>query len=372
MMGGLKVAIPIKDAKLKPHITESMKQDSRGKILWHFIVHTLPGVQTLLNQWKRQAASCSDVQLYKQAVASLQTKAFHCQGGAVFAVPYKAQEDVLLRLIVAYQTICDYLDNLCDRAGCTDGNAFLQLHQALIDALSPGSKPVDYYQYYPFKNDGGYLEKLVNECRLCVEKLPAFHMVHEAVINLADDYIQLQVKKHIEWDKREKVLIKWAEKHIIDYPGLKWQEFSAACGSTLGLFALLGLASEERVEQQEVQNTVRAYFPWICGLHILLDYLIDQAEDRAGKDLNFTFYYANQEELVKRLKLFVAKSHTHAKKLSHPVFGRTVVEGLLAMYLSDKKVKQQGFKKIAYELINQSGPGAWRTYQLCSVVRKFL
>lgn len=41
---------------------------------------------------------------------------------------------------------------------------------------------------------------------------------------------------------------------------------------------------------KEMTEKIKAgYFPYIQGLHILLDYLIDQEEDKAGGDLNFCF-----------------------------------------------------------------------------------
>jgi len=37
----------------------------------------------------------------------------------------------------------------------------------------------------------------------------------------------------------------------------------------------------------ELTQVKNSYFPWVQGLHILLDYLIDQEEDRINGDLNF-------------------------------------------------------------------------------------
>ena len=89
---------------------------SRSAILFTYIVNTLPRVKKLLRHWEAEACRCQDPELRKQARASLQHKAFHCQGGAVYAVNCRQMQDTVLRLIIAYQTICDYLDNLCDRA----------------------------------------------------------------------------------------------------------------------------------------------------------------------------------------------------------------------------------------------------------------
>jgi len=345
---------------------------TQAHLLFHYIHHTLPRVQRLLSHWKKQAALCADDQLRIQALNSIAGKDFHCQGGAVFAVPYLESEDILLRLIVAYQTLCDYLDNLCDRANCLDGLAFRELHLSLTDALTPSGEKHDYYRTYPYQDDGGYIGKIVDECRQCLQELPSYNLVYEDVLYLAQLYIELQVNKHISWDVREKTLIEWASSNLSQYPGVLWNEFAAASGSTLALFALLGLATRSNIDLNDSQLTVKTYFPWICGLHILLDYMIDQEEDRTGGDLNFTFYYSDHKEMIKRFKIFIREAHGRASQLPNPGFEKTVIEGLLAMYFSDKKVKKQGFSKMARELINESGRGARNTYQICSLVRKFI
>jgi tetraprenyl-beta-curcumene synthase len=345
---------------------------SQIQLLFHFIHHTLPRVQTLLNHWRIEAKLCGDEELRLQALNSIAGKDFHCQGGAVFAVPYPEQEDVLLRVIVAYQTLCDYLDNLCDRAECLDGQAFRELHASLLDALTLDSEKHLYYRTYPYQNDGGYIDKMVDECRQSLQQLPSYHLVQADAINLAGLYIDLQVKKHVAWEEREKDLIEWASAHVAEYPGVLWNEYAAATGSTLALFALFGLAAGDEVNPVEVRTTVQTYFPWICGLHILLDYFIDQEEDRIGGDLNFTFYYPDQALMIKRFKTFIKEAHTQASRLPDPSFARTVIEGLLAMYFSDKKVENQGFHHAARELINESGRGALHTYYICALVRKFL
>lgn len=349
------------------------KMSSKQKsLLFHYIFFTLRQVKRLLNQWEGEAGLCADHELRKQALNSIHLKDFHCQGGAVFAVPYPEWETLLLRAIIAYQTLCDYLDNLCDRASCTDGKAFRQLHESLKDALIPGAPLQDYYCLYHYKDDNAYIGKLVKECQDCLQKLPSYPVVYEDVLWLAQMYIDLQVHKHIDLERRETVLTNWAEQHLKNYPGVLWQEFAAASGSTLAIFALWGLASQKGTTRSECIEIMQAYFPWICGLHILLDYFIDQEEDRQGGDLNFTFYYAGQEEMMNRLKLFIGEAHKNARLCSQGDFAKTVVEGLLAMYLSDRKVKKLGYQAMARDLLAQSGKGAFNTFRICRIVRQFL
>ncbi|NLO21589.1 MAG: tetraprenyl-beta-curcumene synthase family protein [Syntrophomonadaceae bacterium] len=344
----------------------------QSSIMARYIFYILPLVKKHLGRWKQAARQCQSSELRLQALLSIKHKDFHCQGGAVFALAADSRREELTALIVAYQTICDYLDNLCDRAGCTEGRAFQQLHRALIVALSPGKAHEDYYQYYPYKNDGGYLQQLVEECQHWVQQMPSWSLVEKESLQLVNLYSNLQVYKHLMTDIREEQLKEWIMSEAKSYPDLYWQEFAAACGSTLALFALMALAASEDLSAEEVKSSLNAYFPWICSLHILLDYYIDRQEDLEGGDLNFTFYYTDREEILERLKLLVRQSHRCASKLSNSALAKTIVEGLLALYLSDPKVKQQAFQQSASELLAESGPPAFRTYQLCKVVRKFL
>jgi len=356
-------------ARIKP---KNRAVPGQSALLLQHILFTLPRVQKLLAAWRNEAERCPDPVLRQMALASLEKKAFHCQGGAVFAIAARGHEKAVLRIIVAYQTLCDYLDNLCDRAGSTDGEAFRHLHNSLLTALTPGSACEDYYLFYPHKQDGGYINKLVAECQTQIETLSNYRRVQERLWELANWYIELQVRKHLHPEIREEQLIGWAKELCSRYPGVRWQEIAAAAGSTLALFALLGLAGREELDDAVIQRTWQAYFPWICGLHILLDYFIDREEDRQGGDLNFTFYYRDEAEMLERLKFFVRQAHDSAASMHDQAFPNTVVEGILGLYLSDAKIAAQCYQHLADSLLKCSGQRAVTTYRICRMVRKVL
>lgn len=342
------------------------------RLLTCYILSVLPRVGRLLKQWAVVARRCPEQELRLQALASLENKAFHCQGGAVFTLDGLRCNKGLLQLITAYQTLCDYLDNLCDRAGQTDGSAFRQLHRSLTDALDINCQLSDYYRHFSLKTDGGYIDKLVACCREQVVLLPSYHMVKDDVLRLTGWYCELQVRKHLSWDIREKELHDWIGRLLPQFPGLLWNELAAATGSTLAIFALLKLAAREHLSRDSIDKTLRAYFPWICSLHIMLDYFVDQQEDQVGEDLNFTFYYGSELEMMSRLKVCIREARRCAADLPDAIFDLTVVEGLLAMYLSDKKIKQQGLQPQARELISACAGQTARVAALCRFVRKLL
>jgi tetraprenyl-beta-curcumene synthase len=156
----------------------------------------------------------------------------------------------------------------------------------------------------------------------------------------------------------------------IDYTDILFWEFSAAAGSTLGIFILLAEANRPVLSQKDMLSVFSAYFPWICGLHILLDYLIDREEDQREGDLNFTFYYADSDEMLCRLKLFIRQAFIQADTTVHPAFTKTVINGLLAMYLSDPKAMKPETKSITADLLAECGPYAKFLHTICLLLRK--
>ena len=69
---------------------------------------------------RREQRSIPNPELRKQALASIEHKTFHCEGGAIMALMANEHYQEAIRFIVAYQTISDYLDNLCDRSTSQD------------------------------------------------------------------------------------------------------------------------------------------------------------------------------------------------------------------------------------------------------------
>jgi tetraprenyl-beta-curcumene synthase len=335
-----------------------------------FISRIFPLVKRELAIWEKYAQQYAGPELSSQALASIRDKKFHCLGGNIYSLYPGVDAPALVRLITALQTISDYLDNLCDRAGIIDEAAFRQLHLAMTDALDPASQIQDYYQHYPFRKDGGYLEKLVQTCQEEVARLPAYAIVKPYVLKLATLYSHLQIYKHLDPALREEKLRLWIEPQLLDYPQISVWEFAAATGSTLGIFSLCAAAAKPALQEREAQQIFTAYFPWICGLHILQDYLIDQAEDVAGGDLNFTTYYHNEQEMTDRLIYWLHKALEYAYSAPYPHFTATIVHGLPAMYLSDPKAAQPSQKAVTAAILKAASLQTRLLYQLCRLLRR--
>jgi tetraprenyl-beta-curcumene synthase len=340
------------------------------RLIFQFVSIIFPLVKQELKGWQQLAAQSPDPHLRQLALDSIRLKAFHCQGGSIYALYPGVNRVEAVRFIVAYQTMSDYLDNLVDSLDFQDESAFFQSHLAMQEALNPDTCTSDYYLYYPYREDGGYLERLVKTCQESLKKLPSYNKVQEEAIKFAKLYSHLQTYKHLAAEKREAKMLNWINSYLRDYQAITAWEFAAATGSTLGIFCLYAVAFDSQLTKKQGQKISQAYFPWICGMHILLDYFIDLREDSETKQLNFVAYYEHNEIISDRLQLFVKYSLAQTLYLDYPKFHRVIVQGLLAMYLSDEKSMDRDIRSVTKKLIGGSGPGVLLLYWLCRQLRK--
>jgi tetraprenyl-beta-curcumene synthase len=326
----------------------------------------LPTVHRYLSAWKERARGIPDPELRKQALMSIETKTFHCEGGAIYGLLARDMRDEAIRFIVAYQTVSDYLDNLCDRSTSQDPEDFRVLHESMFHALKPGEKPRNYYHHRREKADGGYLVALVRTCQEVIAKVPAYEVIAPALAELAGYYCDLQVLKHIRVEERIPRLQAWFDRYKMQLPEMQWYEFCACAGSTLGIFCLVSSAMNNGFSRDLTDQVKEGFFPWVQGLHILLDYFIDQEEDRLGGDLNFCFYYDSDEALVERFVHFVNEADDSISELPHARFHRMINRGLLGLYLADNKVKgQKRMREMARKIGRQGGMLSFFVYLNC-------
>lgn len=318
-----------------------------------------PKVRRQLKEYRNFLAGCPGP-LARQALDSIRDKEFHCLGGSVYALlAGRDKEDDALRFIVAFQTISDYLDNLCDRMGVQSEPAFRRLHASMLDCLT--DRPLqsgDYYALFPEGGDGGYLRRLVDDCRAALAQIGLDERRRRQAQQLTRLYIDLQSYKHLRRKTGEEKLAGLYRRHAAAMPGLYWWEFAAACGSTLGVFCLAAAP--------DCRGVYRAYMPWVCGLHILLDYFIDQEEDEAHGDMNLVSYYSSEEMQLQRLLLFYARAREEVKYLANSAFHTMVADGLLALYLSDPKARSPVLRDTGRRLLAEAG---LRPRVLCGLAR---
>ncbi|WP_269411937.1 tetraprenyl-beta-curcumene synthase family protein [Lentibacillus daqui] len=299
-----------------------------------------PAVKQELAYWTKRARQIPDEELRAQALASIHTKRFHCQGGAVYALLAAGNWKEAIRFIVAYQTISDYLDNLCDRSTSLDPADFRLLHEAMADALTPDNTVKNYYKLRTEQADGAYLADLVRTCQQVVKQIPTYHFIQPKLLKLEQLYGDLQVHKHVAVNERIPRLMNWFSQKYSNDDALSWYEFAAASGSTLGIFCFISYALGGQMTAALSKDIFYSYFPNMQALHILLDYYIDQQEDEREGDLNFCSYYPSREKMLERFIYFIEQTNHCVQSLPNRKFHEMIHHGLVGLYLADGKVRR--------------------------------
>jgi tetraprenyl-beta-curcumene synthase len=321
-----------------------------------FMRTVIPRASRELAAIRLRAVAIPDPALREQALASIDGKAYHVQGGAILATFLRGDDaDRYVATIAAIETIYDYLDNLCDRLPGVSQQAYATLHLALLDALDDERTPADYYADGPPGDDGGYLRSLVDAARAGLGRLPNYAAIRSHLVDVAGFYAELQVLKHGPADARENACATWYAQHRDRFPGLTWWEFAAACGSSLPIFALIALAARTECIDADIDDTLRVYFPGLSALHILLDYFIDQAEDREHGELNFIACYASRAEALAGLRRLVTMTLGRVRTLADATRHRFVVQAMCVFYLTHPKIFEQRLDRESAALLDALG-----------------
>jgi tetraprenyl-beta-curcumene synthase len=294
----------------------------------------LRAVSREIYTWRARALMIPDALIREDALSSIEHKRENADGAALFWILPRRRDLNLLRLLVAYQVIWDFLDSVNERGafeGTTNGR---QLHKALIEAVDPTTPISDYYRYHPWREDGGYLRALVETCRSGCAALPSYGRVRPLMVREARR-AQVQALNH-DTDPcgRDEALRSWAAQEFSDEQRLSWFELTSAASASLTVHAFLALAAQPSCTDTDVRRTCAAYFPWISGAATMLDSYVDQAEDDANGDHRYVAHYASGTVARDRVRDLVTRSTAEARRLSNGHRHAVIAACMVAMYLS--------------------------------------
>jgi tetraprenyl-beta-curcumene synthase len=316
-------------SSLSPRQLCSLADAAIRELLWG-----LRAVSGEVRRWRVRAAAIPDAALRADALQALASKRASTDGAALFWTIPNGRSPNLLRLLVAFEVMADFLDSVSERgvhAGPANG---VQLHLALSEALDPGAPVSRYYRYHPWREDGGYLRALVVACRERCEQLPSYGDVRARAIDAATLALMLGLNHEPDPRVRDAALREWAQQEAHSWGGLEWFECTAAASGWLTVLALLALAAEGELQKDCVRDICAAYLPWISLIATMLDSYADQAQDAAEQQHSYIAHYACAEEAVERVCELVHEAARHARALPNGAKHVVIVACMIAMYLS--------------------------------------
>jgi tetraprenyl-beta-curcumene synthase len=321
-----------------------------------------PTVKRDVKHWRIRAAAIPDPVLRRQALASLWEKRRHPEGAAAFAVisPRAARKPVI-RFLVAFQVLYDYLDTISEQLGADDPLLdTLQLHTALTDALMPGVAQGAAYALHPHQDDGGYLHELTETCRACCASLPAFSTVAPQVRSAARLAMESQGYNHVLPSAPpaflSDVVAPWATKAGGDAHGLTWWEIIGATGSSLGILALVAAAADPALERPEGDAIRDVYFPWAGAVLALIDSLTDQTRDSTDETHSLVARYASADIAAERVSTFVDRALTLTRETAQPERHALIIASMVALFASAQTARDGDARNAIRSALDAAGP----------------
>lgn len=285
---------------------------------------------------------------------SLNQKRDNALGAALFCILPKHRNRQLLRLLVVYQALWDFLDNLSESgAACGPQNGY-HLHRALVEALDPSAPLSDYYRFHPVGQDGGYLQGLVTVCRDLCSSLPSYPDLRRPIL-AGVQQCALQGLNHIvDSEQRTKRLRAWGSRDALQYEELSWFEIAAASSAFLP-HPLLALAAEPKYRVTHAKRVVAAYFPWMALAITMLDSYVDLDDDRANGDHSYVAYYDTRGIACERICEIVGRLVAEMDRLPGRDVHVLMAASMIAMYLSSSRISGSPHVKWMNKRIAASG-----------------
>jgi tetraprenyl-beta-curcumene synthase len=315
----------------------------------------LPAVARELRAWRRRAAEIPDAEIRQDALGALAGKRGNTDGAALFwTLPY-ARSPTLLRLLVTFQIMWDFLDSANER-GATQGQANgRSLHLALVDALDSNRSISDYYLLHPWQEDGGYLRALVEACREYCDSLPSYERVRALLVREAIRANVQAINHDLDPTRRDTTLREWAEREFSAGHEATWFELAGAAGAGLSIYALLVLATEPACTDTDIARVHKAYFPWISAVATMLDSYVDQAEDTANGDHVYVAHYPTPELAKLGMSQLVRRSLIETRSLPDSERHAVIVACMAAMYLSKDSARTRRMRDTTRRLVHVGG-----------------
>lgn len=311
----------------------------------------------------RQAEAISDPLLRRDALISHRQKGSNSEGLAAMAVLAPApQRAALARSLVSYQLMLDYLDGVSERPSddpVANGHC---LHRAFEVALDPdAAHEDDYYAHAAAREDGGYLMALIESCRAPLRELPSYPVARESLLRQARLCRQSQALNHAQhFAPLDAEIAAWAARTSaeceLDAELEWWELLAAAAASSLGVGALLALASTPGVGEAEARRVEAAYFPWASGLNALLDSLVDLDEDPEGA--SHLRRYSSRQVAAERLARFAASARERVAALPEGETHEAILAAMGTLYLVRREAWQPGCEEISAGVLAALGPYA--------------
>lgn len=287
----------------------------------------------------------------------------------------RRRNPVLLRTLVAYELLQDFLDSVSEASGALGPERGAPLYAALADALDVERLPANRFVLKGC-DDGGYVEALAGACRAGCRTLPGYAAVRPLLLREADRAEVLLLNHEPRPAVRRAALRRWADGRFGGQVDLPWHELTAAASGWITTHALLAVAAQPGATNFEAEAVHAAYFPWLALTLTLIDGYADLLDDAATGGHNYLSYYADEQTAAERLCECIRQAAHAVRSLPDGERHAVLLACMVALYLSKDSVRTRERRTTTAEIAASGGSltrmlvPALRAWRICNGQRR--
>jgi tetraprenyl-beta-curcumene synthase len=314
-----------------------------------------PRATSGMRHWQRRAGQIPDPVLRRLGIDSLRERS-NIEGAAAFAVfAPRAHRAAVVRALVAFQAAYNYADLLSEQPHPDAIANGRRLHESLLAAVDPEAPLLDYYAHHSQRDDGGYLQEMVDTCRAALGTLPSFPAVAQSAQIAAERIVTFQSLNVGNTQGDHVALARWAREQTPSGSDLEWWETAAAAGSSLGVHVLIAAAAKPDLRRTDIAAIDGAYFPWIGALHSLLDNIVDRREDVRTDQPSLVAYYASPAQAAARIQALAIQAVSRARALPDGRRHLLILAAMAGNYLSNPEADAPDVRDVAQSVLDAIG-----------------
>jgi tetraprenyl-beta-curcumene synthase len=291
------------------------------------------------------------------ALEALDKNRFDVVVSSIYTLYPNVDVTLATEVIFSFQALIQYLNTICIHSSANTESFLKLIFSSLKDASTLRLDAYEnYFNFFPSKDDDGYLSILVEKCRQKVHLLPSFDVIRDYVATYLALYIDLQVLKFSYDDScREINLISWSSAHGEKYPDISNWEYCLSIDSPLSLQLLFALATDPDLSEQTVESINDWFFPWIGGIQKIMECYLNYNDHLSFDDGNSIFYYSNLKEYEDRIIYFINRVLNARSSMSKN--NNSSLRILLSIYVTHPKANN-GMNNLTSKALLQAG-GRW-------------
>jgi tetraprenyl-beta-curcumene synthase len=293
----------------------------------------LRSVKAELAAWRARAEAIPDAAIRRHALAAMDDGRTLVDGAALFWVLPRRPHPELLRLLVALQTLLNFLDLALEREAQgpdrRPGSWMWLAHDALDLTRPPPHRAIETRS----GNDGGYLRALVMACRAGCATLPHYRHARPLLVREAARSRAFEIEHDRDAPRRVAAMEVHVGQHFGDVTGMTWWELIGGASSLLTAMVVLALAADEATAPHDLWRAADAYV-CVAAAAALLDSYVDRPADAQSGAHNWLDYYPTDEQATRRAIELLRQAVVEASRLRNAERHVVIVTSMAALALS--------------------------------------